>query len=89
MVYSLASIRKYIDEKTAVLIFKAHILSRLEYGSALCVGANNLYLDKLQKVVNKSLRICLYESREANVVDMHPRSKVLPLKISFIENHVR
>lgn len=37
MVYSLANIRKFINNKTAVLIFKAHILSRLEYGSALCV----------------------------------------------------
>lgn len=57
------------------------ILSRLEYGSALCVGANNLYLDRLQKLVNRSLRICLHESRDANVVRMHLNVKILPLKI--------
>lgn len=43
--------------------------------------ANNLYLDRLQKLVNKSLRICLRESRDANVVGMHLNAKVLPLKI--------
>lgn len=46
MVYTLAHIRKFVDTSTVVLIFKAHILSRLEYGSALCIGANNIYLDR-------------------------------------------
>lgn len=81
MVYSLASIRKFIGVDTAILIFKAHILSRLEYGSTLCVGANNLYLDRLQKLVNKSLRICFHLPRDANVFKMHSKAKVLPLKI--------
>lgn len=53
MVFSLASIRKYIDTRTAILIFKAHILSRLEYGSVLCTGVNKIYLDQLQKLVKK------------------------------------
>lgn len=43
MVFTLANIRKYIDTKTALLIFKAHILSRVEYGSELCIGANKVY----------------------------------------------
>lgn len=81
MVFTLANIRKYIDTKTAVLIFKAHILSRVEYGSELCVGANNIYLERLQKLINKSLRICLLRLRDSNVYDIHVGAKVLPLKI--------
>lgn len=81
MVFTLANIRKYVDTRTAVLIFKAHILSRVEYGSELCIGANKIYLDRLQKLVNKSLRICLLRSRDSNVFDMHVEVKVLPLKI--------
>lgn len=81
MLYSLANIRKFIDTRTAVLVFKAHILSRLEYGSALCVGANNLHVERLQKLVNKSLRICFYGARDANVVDMHLKARILPLKV--------
>lgn len=81
ILYSLACIRKYVDTNTAILIFKAHILSKLEYGSALCIGANNSYLDRLQKLVNQSLRFCLHGARDANVVGMHLDAKVLPLKI--------
>lgn len=35
MLYSLCKLRKFMDKKTAIILFKAHILSRLEYGSLL------------------------------------------------------
>lgn len=81
MTYSLCKIRKYIDKKTAVILFKAYVLSRLEYGSLLCLGANNSYLDKLQKLMNLCLRNCLSKNYDSNVFQMHTKAKVLPLKI--------
>lgn len=81
MVFALAHIRKYIDTRSSLLIFKAHILSRVEYGSELCIGANKVHLDRLQKLINKSSRICLYKPRDSNVFDMHVEAKLLPLKI--------
>lgn len=81
MVFSLSHIRKYIDTSTAVLIFKAHILSRIEYRSVLCSGANKSHLERLQKLINKSLRICLLKPRDANVYDMHLEAKLLPQSI--------
>lgn len=67
IVYTLRTVRNFIDSKTALIIFKSHILSRLEYGSQHCIGTNSNHLDKLQKLVNQSLRICMKESRYANV----------------------
>lgn len=65
----------------AIIIFKAHILSRLEYGSVLCIGANNVYLVRLQKLVNKSLRICFRKDWDANVFNMHIDAKILPRRV--------
>lgn len=31
--------RSYVDKNTALIIFKAHILSRMEYGSLFCIGS--------------------------------------------------
>lgn len=81
MVFTLYKIRPYIDEHTAILIFKAHILSRVEYGSVFCIGANKVHLDKLQKLVNRNLCICLRKPRDFSVFQMHISAKFLPLRI--------
>lgn len=81
MVFTLCKIRPYIDTHTAILIFKAHILSRIEYGSVFCIGANKSSLDRLQKLVNRSLRICLRKPRDSSVFGLHTEAKVLPLRI--------
>lgn len=81
MVFTLYKIRPYIDANTAVLIFKAHILARVEYGSLFCIGANRSHLEKLQKLVNRSLRICLKRPRDASLLALHIDAKVLPFRV--------
>lgn len=81
MVFTLRKIRPYISTKTAVLIFKAHILSRIEYGNIFCFSALSSTVMKLQKLVNKALRICLKESNLSNVFEMHRKVGLLPLDI--------
>lgn len=49
MSYSLYRIRNFIDSITTKIFFKSFILSHLEYGGLLCVGANASVLNKLQK----------------------------------------
>lgn len=51
--YSLYKIMHFIDSKTAIIIFKSFILSRLEYGGLVCIGAITSVLNKLQKLVNR------------------------------------
>lgn len=79
--FSLFNIRTCVDTKTAVLIFKAHALSRIKYGGVLCIGANNSYLELLQKLINKCLRICLHNPIDANIYELHVEAKVLPLRV--------
>lgn len=79
MFYSLYKIRKFIDCKSAVTIFKSFILSRLEYGSIFGIESNASTVRKLQKLVNKCLRICFKLPRDSNVFDMHTHAKLLPL----------
>lgn len=56
-------------------------MSRIEYGSVLCIGANKVYLECLQKLINKSLRICLLKPSDSNVYDLHVEAKILPQNI--------
>lgn len=58
MVFTLKCIRLFIDKNTAIIIFKAHSISRLEYGSLFCIGSNMSKIRKLQVLMNRSLRIC-------------------------------
>lgn len=81
MVFTLKNIRPYMDMNTSLMIFKAHILSRLEYGSLFCTGSNMSKLRRLQVLVNKSLRICLCLPRDSNVFKMHVEARILPLSI--------
>lgn len=81
MVYMLGKIRQFIYTKTAVIILKSHILSQLEYGSILAIGANKGYLDKVQKLINRSLRICYKKPIDTRVYELHVMGKILPLRI--------
>lgn len=58
MVYTLGTLRYYMSSKKAVLIFKAFVLSKLEYGSVFCIGSNAVIVNRLQKLVNRCLSIC-------------------------------
>lgn len=77
----LCKIRSFIDSRTALIIYKAHLLSLLEYGSIFidCLPLN--LLNKLQRVQNKCLRICHLADKRAPNVTLHTMSKLLPLKL--------
>lgn len=45
------------------------------------MGANKVYLERLQKFINRSLRICLLRPRDAKVYDLHLDDKLLPLSM--------
>lgn len=81
MSYSLYKIRSFIDSKSAVIIFKAFILSRLEYGSIFCVMSNASVINKLQKLVNRCLRTCFKLPGDSNVFQLHTSAKLLPLSV--------
>lgn len=79
-IYMLGKIRKYINPKIAIQIFKTYILSQLEYCSHLLIGTNNTTFTKLQKAANQALRICFNAPPLTSNFKLHATAKVLPLK---------
>lgn len=77
----LCKIRPYIDSRTAVIIYKSHMLSYLEYGSIFLDGLPLNLLSKLQRLQNKCLRICHHADKSTSNVDLHFASKLLPLRL--------
>lgn len=76
----LSKLRAYVDSRTALIMYKAHLLSLVEYGS---IFINNLpvhYLNKLQRVQNRCLRICFLADKMTSNVSLHMKSKLLPLR---------
>lgn len=81
MIYNLILIRKYLNTESAVVIFKAYILSRIEYGALFCINARKSVLERLQKLVNKSLRICFKANFTVSSCHLHLNAQILPLRL--------
>ena len=65
--FLLSKIRSYISEHMAITIYKTLIVPYLDYGDVLFINASRELLNKLQRLQNKCLRICLRT---------HPRTSV-------------
>ena len=77
----LYKIRKFITSETALLIYKVMIRPHLEYGDFLVDSANQLNVEKLERLQEKVLRLVEYQKLRCN------RKDILSLKLSLkIEN---
>ena len=56
----LCKLRKYIDRHTAIILYKSMLLSIIEYGDVIYGGCKGKLIQKLQKIQNRILRICIY-----------------------------
>lgn len=77
----LCKIRPFIDTNTALIIYKTHILSQLEYGSIFIDNLPVNYLNKLQRLQNRCLRICNFVDKDTSNYELHVMSKLLPLRL--------
>ena len=85
-VYKLAShkvntlrlIRPYIDEQTALQIYKMKILPYIDYGDIFYMSANNESLEALQKVQYRAIRTCLKTDIRTARIELLNRAQ-LPL----------
>ena len=71
--YLLSCIRRYINEYTATCIYKSMIAPVMDYGDIIYAGTSCENLDKLQKLQNRGLRICINESHYIPVILLHQR----------------
>ena len=74
----LCKIRAYINEKTALTIFKSMTLPYLEYGNIFHNTCTDLLKNKLQIIQNNGLKIALNKPRRYSTTDLHIEAKLLP-----------
>ena len=74
--YLLCKMRKMIPKSTACLIYKQTILPVLDYCSYLNNGLTNAVQQRLQRVQNRCLRVCLKTNRRHRVTDLHSGCRV-------------
>ena len=80
-VYMLSKVRRYIDQETSIHLYKSMIMPVIDYGDIVYSGAPCTILEKLQKIQNRALRICLQADYHLPVITMHQRTNVPNLKV--------
>ena len=61
--YMLSKIKRYLNTEVAILLYKSMLLPYLDYADVIFSNANTTELDKLQRLQNRCLRLCLGQQR--------------------------
>ena len=69
--YLLSRVRKYINIQQAITIYRSMIVPYFDYGDIFLSNINLKTIDKLQKLQNRALRICLALDGRSNVNELH------------------
>ena len=92
----LAKIRKYLTDDVALKIYKSMILPYFDYGDIVYDGASQGETDKLQRLQNKGLKICMGFNRRYDTDNLHVLTKMPKLKVrrnahlnNFMYNRVK
>ena len=78
--YLLSRVRKYITIGQAISIYKSKIVPYFDYGDIFLINVSSKTRDRLQKLQNRALRICLALEGRSNVNDMHNRCNINKLE---------
>ena len=73
----LIKIRKYITSKSAIQVYKSMSIPYLDYGDILFNHGPSKLLDKLQKLQNRSLKVCFDPQRNMTIENMHTEANVM------------
>ena len=71
-------LRKFIDTKTRILVYKQTILPLVEYVSYMLYLNRRCDIEKLQRLQNRCLRMCLDVKRpiDMSIVDIHRTARI-------------
>ena len=78
-IYLLSKIRGFVSNKVALLIYKTKILPYLDYGDIFYMNTNMGILNKLQKLQNKALKICINSPWRTETDMVHNYTKIAKL----------
>ena len=76
----LWKIRKYLTEETALRICKSMVLPYFDYGDMVYGNASQDGLDRLQRLQNKCLKICMGFNRRHGTANLHSVTRTPQLK---------
>ena len=81
-IFNLRKIRKYLNEKAAVVIYKQTILPLIDYAGFLLLSCGISERSDLQKMQNDILRICckITMNDHVSIKDLHKRCKIISLE---------
>ena len=77
----LSKVRKFLSESTALKIYKTMIVPYLDYGDVIYNSANQEGLEKLQRLQNRCLKICMNFNARHNTKDLHVSTNTPMLKV--------
>ena len=87
-VNTLRRVRPYINDHTALMMYKMKILPYLDYGDIFYMSANEEHLDVIRKLQYRALRICLKVNIYTPRVELLTRAN-LPLLAFRRQVHLR
>lgn len=79
--FTLLKLRKYVDAKIALQIYKTYVLPIIEFGLLFMDNYYVRQIARLQKIQNKCLRICYGKPKMSPSFPLHTRAKLLPLRM--------
>ena len=76
--YQFTKLRKYVDTNTSVLIYKQTVLPLVEYVSFMLCFNNKQDVEKLQRLQNRSLRLCfnINVPMDFNTAILHENARI-------------
>ena len=69
--YLLARVRKYITIRQSIAVYKSKIVPYFDYGDIFFMNISAKTIERLQKLQNRALHICLARNGRTNVNDLH------------------
>ena len=74
--FCLSKLRHLLNNTASVAIYKSTILPYVEYGDNIYAGAKLDLLNKIQRIQNRCLRVCLRAPPRTSIMDLHKEAKV-------------
>ena len=95
-IFQLRRINPYLNEKTSLMIYKSFILPIIEYGNVIYRTANKKNLEKIQRVQNQALKLCLNLDKDTPTALVHKAANLNTLEerrekatIKFMLTHTK
>lgn len=69
------------DSKTMLLLYRAIIRPKLDYGCIIYSSTRKSYLEKLKPIQNQALRLCLGAFQTSPILSLHTEANELSLHL--------